>query len=35
MDRRGLREEWKQIDEDLQGEIMTEWVRIIVEECGP
>jgi hypothetical protein len=34
-DRRGLREEWDEIDEDVQGEIMTVWVGIIVKECGP
>jgi hypothetical protein len=34
-DRRGLRQEWDEIDEDVQGEIMLVWVGIIVEECGP
>lgn len=34
-DRRGIGNEWEAIDEDTQGEIMTAWVGIIVEECGP
>lgn len=34
-DRHGLRQEWDEIDEGVQGEIMVAWVGIIVEECGP
>lgn len=33
--RSGLDGAWDSIDEDLQGEIMVEWVGIIVKECGP
>jgi hypothetical protein len=32
--RRGLRQEWEEIDEDMQGKIMLQWVAIIVRECG-
>lgn len=28
-DRRGLRQEWEQIDEDIQNEIKQEWCKII------
>jgi len=34
-DRRGLRHEWEQIDEDLQAEISEEWAGIIAEESDP
>lgn len=33
--RRELRQGWEEIDEDVQGEIMIEWVGIIVKDCGP
>lgn len=33
-DRRGLRQEWEEIDEDIQGEIMVEWMAIILRECS-
>ena len=28
-DRRGLRQEWEQIDEDIQEEILQTWLQII------
>lgn len=28
-DRRGLRQEWEQIDEDVQEEILETWLKII------
>jgi len=30
-DRRGLRQEWEQIDDETQGEIKIRWVEIIME----
>jgi hypothetical protein len=33
--RKGLGNEWEEIDEDIRGEIMAEWMGIIVKECGP
>jgi hypothetical protein len=29
-DRRGLRHEWEQIDEDIQEEIRQEWITIVL-----
>lgn len=29
-DRRGLRQAWEQIDDELQAEILTEWEKIVV-----
>jgi len=29
-DRRGLRQEWDQIDEEIQEEIKEEWLRIVM-----
>ena len=31
-DRRGLRQEWEQIDEDIQEEILAGWLNIIERE---
>lgn len=31
-DRRGLRQEWEQIDEDVQEEIFRTWLRIIKKQ---
>jgi len=31
-DRRGLRQEWDNIDEDIQEEIKEEWRQIIIRE---
>lgn len=28
-DRRGLRQEWEQIDDDVQDEILSAWLKII------
>ncbi|MHC4196170.1 MAG: hypothetical protein ACYSQZ_09610 [Planctomycetota bacterium] len=28
-DRRGLRQEWDQIDDDIQNEILSDWLKII------
>jgi hypothetical protein len=33
--RSGLQNAWDDIDEDTQGEIMVEWVAIILRELGP
>jgi len=30
-DRRGLRQEWEQIDEETQNEIKGEWMRLVRE----
>jgi hypothetical protein len=30
-DRRGLRQEWEQIDEEVQGEIQDVWVAYVLE----
>ena len=30
-DRRGLRQEWDQIDDDIQKEIKDEWARMVDE----
>lgn len=30
-DRRGLKQEWNQIDDDIKDEIVREWTRIILE----
>lgn len=31
-DRRGLRQVWEEIDEDVRLEIKTEWIKIVQEE---
>jgi len=31
-DRRGLRQEWEQIDGDIQGEMKQTWINIIYNE---
>ncbi len=28
-DRRGLRQEWENIDDDIQEEIKSEWIKIV------
>ena len=33
-DRRGLRQEWEQIDEEIQNEIKGEWMRLVREILG-
>lgn len=33
-DRRGLRQEWEQIDEKIQNEIKGEWMRLVREILG-
>ena len=33
-DRRGLRQAWEQIDNDIQEEIKKEWVKIISTSVG-
>lgn len=33
--RRGLRQEWEQIDEEIQAEIAEEWTDILAEETDP
>lgn len=33
-DRRGLRQQWEQIDEDIQEEIIARWIEIVVAELG-
>jgi trans-2-enoyl-CoA reductase len=30
-DRRGLRQEWEEIDSDIQNEIREAWTRIVME----
>ena len=34
-DRRGLRQEWEQIDDDIQGEIIEVWNKIVEKHFGP
>ena len=34
-DRRGLRQEWDQIDADIQKEIRAEWRRIVIAILDP
>lgn len=31
-DRRGFRQEWEQVDEDIQEEILSTWLEIIQDE---
>jgi len=31
-DRRGLRQEWEQIDNDIQEEIIEEWINIVKKQ---
>ena len=31
-DRRGLRQEWDQIDEDIKKEIIDTWTKIVISE---
>jgi len=31
-DRRGLRQEWEQIDPETQAEIRETWIKIVIEE---
>jgi hypothetical protein len=31
-DRRGLRQEWEQIDEEIQEEIRQDWIKIVEDE---
>lgn len=33
-DRRGLRQEWDQIDEDIKEEILEKWRKIVIEEVN-
>lgn len=33
-DRRGLRQEWEQIDDEIQSEIKKTWEEIIVKALG-
>jgi hypothetical protein len=33
-DRRGLRQEWEQIDEETQAEIRTTWTKIVRKEMA-
>ena len=33
-DRRGLQQEWEQIDKDIQDEIKQEWIKIIEHHLG-
>ena len=33
-DRRGLRQEWERIDDDIQDEIKQEWALIIYEQAN-
>lgn len=33
-DRRGLRQEWEQIDEDIQAEIKTTWTELVEKELS-
>lgn len=33
-DRRGLRQEWEQIDDDIQEEIIEEWIGLIAAELA-
>ena len=33
-DRRGLGQEWEQIDDDIQAEIRAAWVAILVQHFG-
>ena len=33
-DRRGLRQEWDQIDEDIQEEIIQTWIDIVEKELS-
>lgn len=32
-DRRGLKQEWEQIDEDIQCEIIQQWIDIVEANC--
>lgn len=34
-DRRGLKNAWNSIDEDIQKEIREEWANIIRKNCNP
>lgn len=33
-DRRGLRQEWDMIDDDIQDEIKDKWTDIVLEKMG-
>ena len=33
-DRRGLRQEWEKIDEDIQNEIKESWISIVLGDEG-
>lgn len=33
-DRRGLRQQWEQIDDDIQEEIIAAWIRLAEEEIA-
>ena len=33
-DRRGLRQEWEQIDDDIQNEIIQIWIDIVSDNCA-
>jgi hypothetical protein len=32
--RKGIGNEWEEIDGDVRGEIMVKWVEILMEECA-
>jgi hypothetical protein len=34
-DRKGLGNEWEEIDDDIQKQIREEWITLVVEHSGP